>query len=82
MKLDDEYVDLRNANTTKGVQNSCPSKDIRVASLVSERSFVLWTGNAPDPKRLRLSFRFRTQQEDAHVATVSAQNVGLDSLNT
>jgi hypothetical protein len=74
LKLEDEYVELRNAKTTKGVQNSCPNKEIRVASLVSERSFVRWTGSVSDQK-LRLFLRFRTQNHDAHILTLSAQNV-------
>lgn len=74
LKLDDEYVDLHNAKASKGVQNSCPNKDIRVASLVSERSSVRWTGSVQSDK-LQLSLRFRIQQEDTHIATISAQNV-------
>jgi hypothetical protein len=75
LKLDDEYVELRNAKASKGVQNSCPTKEIRVASLVSERSFARWTGNSAGSDRLHVSLRFRTQEDNAHIATVSASNV-------
>uniref|UniRef100_A0A915EQH0 Laminin G domain-containing protein n=1 Tax=Ditylenchus dipsaci TaxID=166011 RepID=A0A915EQH0_9BILA len=57
------------AKATKGVQSSCLNKEVRVVSLISERSHAQFTGLNVD-KQIELSLRFRTTQPSAHLATV------------
>lgn len=74
LKLDSEYVSLNRAKATKGVQTSCLNKEVRVVSLVSERSYAQFQ-NLTIEKQLELSFRLRTALTDAHIATVSVSDV-------
>lgn len=76
LKLDSEYISLNRAKSTKGVQTSCLNKEVRVVSLVSERSYAHFA-NLTIERQLELSFRMRTTQSDAHVATVSVSDVSL-----
>jgi len=74
VKLDvDNYVDLTKAKSSKGVQQSCLNREVRVVSLLSERSHAAVRNLSVD-RQLELAFRFRTAQTSAHIVTVSVGN--------
>ncbi|KAI6239107.1 Laminin-like protein epi-1 [Aphelenchoides fujianensis] len=78
LKLDSEYVDLRHPKSSKNVQNTCPNREIRVASLVSERSYAQWNTSASNLReRIQIALRFRTQASNAHIASLVANNEDL-----
>lgn len=76
LKLDLEYVDLNRAKAAKGVQTTCLNKDVRLVSLVSERSYAQFNNLTID-KRAELLLRVRSSQADAHIATLIVSDVSL-----
>lgn len=80
LKLDSEYVNLNRAKTTKGVQNSCPNKDVRIISLTSKQSFAKFN-NLHIDKEIEFSLRFRIYQSNSHVATVTINDVWFKKLS-
>lgn len=74
LKLDSEYVNLNRAKATKGVQNSCPNKDVRTISLISKSSFAKFK-NLNIDKEIEFSLRIRTDQTYAHIASVTISDV-------
>lgn len=76
LKLDTEYVNLRSAKSSKGVQNSCPNKDIKLVTLVSERSFLKLQGVHLEQK-FDLAIRFRTSVNNGHIISVLVNDESL-----
>ncbi|KAH7694236.1 laminin alpha, partial [Aphelenchoides avenae] len=76
LKLDTEYINLNNARYSKGVQSSCPTREVRLATLISERSQATLS-KLSATKDVELSLRFRTQQSTAHVASVTSNEEEL-----
>lgn len=74
LKLDFEYVNLNRAKETIGVQSSCPNKEVRTASFISQNAYSKFTSLSVE-KELELLLRFKTSQSSAHIATISSDNV-------
>ena len=77
LKLDSEYVSLARPRATKGVQSSCVNREVRIGTLLSERSFAQFTGLNLDGQ-LALSFRFRPAdygtKGETHLVSVMVNN--------
>ncbi|CAD5221244.1 unnamed protein product [Bursaphelenchus xylophilus] len=67
LRLDTEYINLR-ALDGKGLAPSCPSQEVRMASFVSDRSFVKIDQIDLD-KNLEISLRFKTRESSGQIAT-------------
>lgn len=74
LKLDADYVNLNKAKASKGVQNSCTNKNVRIISLTSNQSFASFNNLYID-KEIEFSIRFRSEQINAHIATITINNV-------
>ena len=84
LKLDDEYVELRQTKASKGAQHSCANREIRVASLVSERSTARYTTSTAASgavDRLHFALRIRTNAPTAHILTVATNTDELARLS-
>nr|CAD2195397.1 unnamed protein product [Meloidogyne enterolobii] len=78
LKLDSDYISLARPKASKGVQSSCVNRDVRVGTLLSERSFAQFTGLSLDGQ-LELCFRFRpsisiNSQQEVHLLSVMVNN--------
>ncbi|KAH7704052.1 laminin-like protein K08C7.3 precursor, partial [Aphelenchoides avenae] len=76
LKLDTEYINLDNAHYSKGVQSSRPTREERLATLISERSQATLS-KLSATKDVDLSLRFRTRQSTAHIASVTSNEEEL-----
>ncbi|KAL7074923.1 hypothetical protein ACQ4LE_005689, partial [Meloidogyne hapla] len=78
LKLDADYISLARPKASKGVQSSCVNRDVRVGTLLSERSFAQFTGLSLNGQ-LELCFRFRpaisiSSEQEVHLLSVMVNN--------
>uniref|UniRef100_A0A1I8EZU5 Uncharacterized protein n=3 Tax=Wuchereria bancrofti TaxID=6293 RepID=A0A1I8EZU5_WUCBA len=70
VKLDNRLVDLSKSRTARGVQLGCSARNVRVVSMVSERSSATFSGFNAKEDYLELTFRFKTKRSSGILASV------------
>lgn len=70
VKLDNRLMDLSKSRTAKGVQLGCNARNVRVISMVSERSTATFSSFSAKKDYLELTFRFKTKRPSGILASV------------
>ncbi|OZC11109.1 laminin EGF-like protein [Onchocerca flexuosa] len=70
VKLDNRLMDLSKSSTAKGVQPGCSARNVRVISMVSERSTATFTNFNAKKNYIELTLRFKTKRPSGILASV------------
>ncbi|VDK44418.1 unnamed protein product [Anisakis simplex] len=73
VKLENDLIDLSKAIAAKGIQPGCPSRRVRIVSLLSERSSVIMP-NASISSDISLTLRFKTNKPTALLISIDSQD--------
>ncbi|VDK78077.1 unnamed protein product [Gongylonema pulchrum] len=70
LRLDKQLVDLSKSKTAKGVQPGCNVRNVRLITMVSERSTAVFHGISANKGDLELTLRFKTTRPSGVLASV------------
>uniref|UniRef100_A0A0N4ZLJ9 Laminin subunit alpha n=1 Tax=Parastrongyloides trichosuri TaxID=131310 RepID=A0A0N4ZLJ9_PARTI len=72
-KIENNFVDLRKALSSKGVQMSCPSQIVRIASFITPKSEIKFEKTIID-KNVEISLKYKTVQNKIILFTLESNN--------
>uniref|UniRef100_A0A915PQH1 Laminin subunit alpha n=1 Tax=Setaria digitata TaxID=48799 RepID=A0A915PQH1_9BILA len=70
VKLNNRLLDMSKSRTAKGVQPGCSTQNVRIISLVSERSTAAFTRLSSAKNYLELTLRFKTKRQSGILVSV------------